>query len=92
MFLDVHMQEMQEGVPEKHQGVGGQVSPRATPAVLVRGMEMLKWVVASDEYCPNCDNHFVIDALTPKAALKVESDDVRVDARYVTLEQHHGRR
>ena len=53
---------------------------------------MLKLVVASDEYCPNCDNHFVIDALTPKAALKVESDDVRVDARYVTLEQHHGRR
>ncbi|EXJ91904.1 hypothetical protein A1O3_00454 [Capronia epimyces CBS 606.96] len=35
----------------------------------------------SDEYCPNCDNHFVIEAATPKAALKVESDDVRVDAR-----------
>jgi hypothetical protein len=38
----------------------------------------------SDEYCPNCDNHFVIDAITPKAALKVESEDTRVDARYVS--------
>ena len=37
----------------------------------------------SDEYCPNCDNHFVIDALTPKAALKVEGEDTRVDSRYV---------
>jgi len=35
----------------------------------------------SDEYCPNCDNHFVIDALIPKAALKVESEDTRMDAR-----------
>jgi hypothetical protein len=39
----------------------------------------------SDEYCPNCDNHFVIDALTPKAALKVESEDTRMDARYVEI-------
>ncbi|KIV93025.1 hypothetical protein PV10_04270 [Exophiala mesophila] len=35
----------------------------------------------SDEYCPNCDNHFVLEAVTPKAALKVESDDVRMDSR-----------
>ena len=35
----------------------------------------------SDEYCPHCDNHYVLDALTPKAALKVESDDTRMDAR-----------
>jgi len=35
----------------------------------------------SDEFCPNCDNHFVIDAKIPKAALKVESEDTRVDAR-----------
>jgi len=41
----------------------------------------------SDEYCPNCDNHFVIDALTPKAALKVESDDVRMDARMLKDER-----
>ncbi|KKZ65682.1 hypothetical protein EMCG_01244 [[Emmonsia] crescens] len=35
----------------------------------------------SDEYCPHCDNHFVLDALTPKAALKVEGEDARVDSR-----------
>lgn len=37
----------------------------------------------SDEYCPNCDNHYVLDAITPKAALKVESEDTRVDARMI---------
>jgi hypothetical protein len=37
----------------------------------------------SDEYCPHCDNHYVLEAITPKAALKVESEDVRVDARWV---------
>ena len=36
---------------------------------------------SSDEYCPHCDNHFVLDAVEPKAALKVESDDTRMDAR-----------
>jgi hypothetical protein len=36
---------------------------------------------SSDEYCPHCDNHFVIDALTPKAALQIEGEDARVDAR-----------
>ncbi|KAI9740497.1 MAG: hypothetical protein M1834_005077 [Cirrosporium novae-zelandiae] len=34
-----------------------------------------------DEYCPHCDNHFVIEALTPKPALKIEGEDVRKDAR-----------
>jgi Zn finger protein HypA/HybF involved in hydrogenase expression len=36
----------------------------------------------SDEYCPHCDNHFVIDALTPKPSLQVEGEDARVDSRY----------
>lgn len=36
----------------------------------------------SDEYCPHCDNHFVIDAVTPKPALQVEGDDARLDSRY----------
>ena len=36
----------------------------------------------SDEYCPHCDNHFVLDALTPKAELRVEGEDARKDARY----------
>lgn len=35
----------------------------------------------SDEYCPHCDNHFVIDAKTPKAALRVESEDIRIDSK-----------
>ena len=39
----------------------------------------------SDEYCPHCDNHFVIDAKEPKAMLQVEGEDVRVDARYVAV-------
>lgn len=35
----------------------------------------------SDEYCPHCDNHFVLDAVTPTPALQVEGEDARVDAR-----------
>jgi hypothetical protein len=46
----------------------------------------LALIAGSDEYCPHCDNHFVIDALTPKASLQVEGDDVRKDARYVMVE------
>lgn len=37
----------------------------------------------SDEYCPHCDNHFVLEAKTPLPALKVEGEDVRVDNRWV---------
>lgn len=35
----------------------------------------------SDEYCPHCDNHFVLDAKTPTPTLKFEGADARVDAR-----------
>ncbi len=42
---------------------------------------------ARDEFCPNCDNHFVIDAVTPKAALKVESNDTRMDSRMLKDER-----
>ncbi|KAI5780782.1 hypothetical protein EDC01DRAFT_255050 [Geopyxis carbonaria] len=35
----------------------------------------------SDEYCPHCDNHFVLEAKIPQAMLKVESEDVRKDSR-----------
>ena len=35
----------------------------------------------ADEYCPHCDNHFVLDAAVPKPALTVEGDDARVNAR-----------
>ncbi|KAJ7043403.1 hypothetical protein C8F04DRAFT_1072050 [Mycena alexandri] len=37
----------------------------------------------SDEYCPHCDNHYVIDAKTPQAVVKVEGEDIRVDARMI---------
>ncbi|KAI0031974.1 hypothetical protein K488DRAFT_78751 [Vararia minispora EC-137] len=37
----------------------------------------------SDEYCPHCDNHYVIDAKTPQAALAVESEDARIDSRFL---------
>lgn len=43
-----------------------------------------------DEYCPNCDNHFVIDAKTPQAALKVESDDTRMDSRMLKDDRKRG--
>ena len=32
-------------------------------------------------YCPHCDNHFVIEAVEPKARLEVEGDDVRISAK-----------
>lgn len=38
-------------------------------------------VSISDEYCPHCDNHFVLEAKTPAPTLKVEGEDVRIDAR-----------
>jgi DNA-directed RNA polymerase subunit RPC12/RpoP len=31
-----------------------------------------------DEYCPHCDNHYVIEAKTPQAAIQVEGDDPRL--------------
>jgi hypothetical protein len=36
----------------------------------------------SDEFCPHCDNHFVLDAKTPKPRLEVEGEDARIDSRY----------
>ncbi len=41
----------------------------------------------SDEYCPHCDNHFVIEAKEPKARLEVEGDDVRIDSRMLRDER-----
>ncbi|RXW25007.1 hypothetical protein EST38_g859 [Candolleomyces aberdarensis] len=35
----------------------------------------------SDEYCPHCDNHYVIEAKTPAPVIGVEGEDARVDAR-----------
>jgi hypothetical protein len=36
----------------------------------------------SDEFCPHCDNHFVLDAKIPKVSLQVEGEDARIDSRY----------
>ena len=37
--------------------------------------------VCSDEYCPHCDNHFLLEAKTPQPTLNIEGEDARVDAR-----------
>ncbi|KKK17653.1 hypothetical protein P175DRAFT_0248995 [Aspergillus ochraceoroseus IBT 24754] len=44
----------------------------------------------SDEYCPHCDNHFVIDAVTPKPTLQVEGEDVRIDSRMLKDDRVRG--
>jgi len=41
----------------------------------------------SDEYCPHCDNHFVLEAVEPKARLEVEGEDVRKDSRMLKDER-----
>jgi len=41
----------------------------------------------SDEYCPHCDNHFVIEAMTPKPMLKFEGEDARIDSRMLKDER-----
>lgn len=48
------MQEMQARVPQGH-------------AVRIHSFDHNSDFDESDEYCPNCDNHFVIDAETPKS-------------------------
>ncbi|KAG9240777.1 hypothetical protein BJ878DRAFT_524282 [Calycina marina] len=35
----------------------------------------------ADQYCPHCDNQFILDAKTPKPILKFEGEDSRVDNR-----------
>ncbi|KAI0127482.1 zinc finger protein [Xylariales sp. AK1849] len=41
----------------------------------------------ADEYCPHCDNHFVLEAVIPKPALRVEGEDARVDNRMIKDER-----
>jgi len=47
---------------------------------------------ASDEYCPHCDNHFVLDAVTPKnnAPIAVKTTDVRMDDSMLKDERMKG--
>lgn len=44
----------------------------------------------SDEYCPHCDNHFVLEAKEPQARLEIESEDVRKDARMLKDDRLRG--
>lgn len=41
----------------------------------------------ADEYCPHCDNHFILEAKVPQAMLKVEGEDVRKDNRMLKDER-----
>lgn len=38
----------------------------------------------SDEFCPHCDNHYVLEAITPKLGLGIESEDTRIDSRMIS--------
>ncbi|KAJ3297318.1 hypothetical protein HK104_000645 [Borealophlyctis nickersoniae] len=40
-----------------------------------------------DEYCPHCDNHYVIDAKTPAMAIGVEGDDPRLNRDFRTRQK-----
>ena len=44
----------------------------------------------ADEYCPHCDNHYVLPAKTPKPALGLEGGDVRVDNSILRDERIEG--
>jgi len=44
----------------------------------------------SDEYCPHCDNHYVIEAKTPAPMIKFEGEDVRVDNRMLKDDRIRG--
>ncbi|OXG72170.1 zinc finger protein [Cryptococcus neoformans Gb118] len=35
----------------------------------------------ADEYCPHCDNQYVIEAKEPQAMVGVEGEDARIDNR-----------
>ncbi|CAB4408993.1 unnamed protein product [Rhizophagus irregularis] len=41
----------------------------------------------TDEYCPHCDNHYVLDAKTPSFGIGVEGEDPRKDNRHERLKQ-----
>ncbi|KAG9295242.1 hypothetical protein G9A89_000065 [Geosiphon pyriformis] len=41
----------------------------------------------TDEYCPHCDNHYVIEAKTPQMSIRVEGEDPRKDNRMIKDER-----
>lgn len=36
-----------------------------------------------DEFCPHCDNQYVIEAVTPEPRLQLETGDTRIDSRVI---------
>ena len=44
----------------------------------------------ADEYCPHCDNHFVLEARVAKPVVKLEGEDIRKDSRMVKDERIKG--
>ncbi|KAJ4145311.1 hypothetical protein LMH87_004166 [Akanthomyces muscarius] len=44
----------------------------------------------SDEYCPHCDNHFVIEAKIAKPALTIEGDDTRMNNKLLKDDRARG--
>ncbi|KAJ8061736.1 hypothetical protein OCU04_009533 [Sclerotinia nivalis] len=44
-----------------------------------------------DEYCPHCDNHYVINAVEPKPMLKFEGEDIRKDSRMIKDDRLQGK-
>ncbi|KAJ1504972.1 hypothetical protein HMI54_013033 [Coelomomyces lativittatus] len=36
-----------------------------------------------DEFCPHCDNKYVLEAVTPQMEVGIETEDLRKDARVV---------
>nr|ODN92446.1 zinc finger protein [Cryptococcus depauperatus CBS 7841] len=45
----------------------------------------------ADEYCPHCDNQYVIEAKEPQAMVGVEGEDARIDNRLVLLPSYYAR-
>ncbi|RUP31990.1 hypothetical protein BC936DRAFT_138597 [Jimgerdemannia flammicorona] len=40
-----------------------------------------------DEYCPHCDNKYVLDAKMPELGIGIEGEDLRVDSRLIKDER-----
>ncbi|PGH15604.1 hypothetical protein AJ80_05468 [Polytolypa hystricis UAMH7299] len=77
---DLRLQKVQKMLPQRRPGIRRLGLPHAwAPAIK-----------NSDEYCPHCDNHFVIEAKTPKPSLKIESEDVRIDSRMLKDDRLRG--
>ncbi|KAI9760660.1 MAG: Proteasome subunit alpha type-4 [Chaenotheca gracillima] len=81
---------------DRHAVANGSTVPNATKSRKVTRYNSVSiWKDAkefdeSDEYCPHCDNHFVLDAKTPKPALNIEGEDARVDSRMLKDDRIQG--